>query len=226
MRYAPAALRSPRSTSSALSWAILTVVLLTGPSAALAQGWDPEMEGGEVVVIQDRPVELRHEFAVGAAVLPLDAWYTGYALQGSYTYHPSRLVAWEVASGFLADDFDSGLQDELLDDFRLRPARFEKVRAGLFSHLVLKPLYGKRAFMNEGSVTAETQLLLGAGIVEYSQSTRAAGDIGLSFRLHLLDWFSTRLTVRNMMPVDITGGVDNVLIIDLSGAFNFSGTSS
>ena len=194
--------------------------LLSVPAVAQAQGWDPEIEGGEVVVIQDRPVELRHEFSVGAAVLPLDA------LQGSYTYHPSRLVAWEVASGFLADDYDTGLRDEMLERFEVQPARFEKVRAGLFSHLVLKPLYGKRAFMNSAVATAETQFMVGAGVVEYSQSTRAAADFGISFRLHLLDWFSTRLTARNMMPVDVSGGVDNVLIIDLSGAFNFSGSTS
>ncbi len=216
-----------RSYPAAISRALLPLILVAAlPRVAAAQGWDPEIEGGEVVVIQDRPAELRHEFSFGAAALPLDAWYTGYALQGSYTYHPSRVVAWEVASGFLADDYDTGLRADMLKRFEVQPARFEKVRAGLFSHLIVKPLYGKRAFMNQAMATAETQVLIGAGVVRYSQSVRAAADIGVGFRLHLTDWFSTRLTVRNLMPVDVTGGLDNVLIIDLSGAFNFAGSPS
>jgi len=190
-------------------------------SHAAAQGWDPELEGGEVVVVQPRPVELRHEFTFGVGSLPLDAFYSAWTVNGSYTYHPSETVAWEVASAFLADDSDTGLQDELLDRFEVQPTHFEKVTAGVFSHLVLKPFYGKRALLNGPVLPAETSFLLGAGALKYTLSLRAAADVGILFRLHLADWFSLRFSIRDVVAVDQLHGAENVLLLDLGASFNF-----
>lgn len=219
--YLRSALRAPAVVAVVL---LVTSVLAMGQAApASAQGWDPEVEGGEVVVVEPRPVELRHEIAFGAALLPLDAWYTAYGVTGGYTYHSSRLLAWDVVSAFLADRADTGLRAELLDRFQVQPVRFEEIRAGLFSHLVFKPLYGKRTLLNGPVATTETQVVAGAGVVKYSQSVRAAVDAGVGFRIHLSDWFSTRLSLRWLAPVRVTGGLDNVLLIDLAGALNFAG---
>ena len=200
----------------------LAVLLATSPAAG-ASGWDPEVEGGEVVVVQERPVELRHEFTFGAGLLPLDAFYSAWAVSGSYTYHPSETFAWEVASAFLATEIDAGLQDDLLERFEVQPTRFEKVSAGVFTHLVFKPFYGKRTFFNGPVWPAETSFVIGAGAVKYTPSLRAAADIGIVFRLHLADWFSLRFSIRDLVPVDVRGGVDNVLLLDLGAAFNFGG---
>ena len=201
----------------------LLVALLLPAGLAHAQGWDPGAEGGEVFVVQERPVRLHHEFSFGAGMLPLDAFYTGYSIGASYTYHPSDVIAWEVARAFLVNDIESGLQEELLERFEVQPTRFEKVVAGVFSNLVLKPFYGKRAFSNTSVWPAETSFLLGAGAVRYSQSLRAALDFGVTFRLHLADRFSVRFTVLDMLPVDINGELDNVLLLSVAGAFNFGG---
>ena len=209
---------SARSTLFPIATAALAVASWR---PAAAQGWDPEIDGGEVFVIQERPVSLEHEFSFGLGVLPLDAFYTGYTLSASYTYHPSEVVAWEVASAFLSEDVDSGLQDELLERYEVQPTRFEKVQAGAFTHLVFKPLYGKRSLLDGPIWPAETSFLLGVGAVRYSQSVRAALDVGVVFRLHLDDWFSVRLEIRDLLPVDVGGGVDNVIHVDLAAAFNF-----
>jgi len=202
---------------------LLSLAVLLAASPAAARGWDPEVEGGEVVVVQDRPVELRHEFTFGAGILPLDAFYSAWAVTGSYTYHPSETLAWEVASAFLATEIDSGLQDELLERFTVQPTRFEKISSGVFTHLVIKPFYGKRTLFNGPVWPAETSFVIGAGAVKYTPSLRAAADIGIVFRIHLAEWFSVRFSVRDLVPVDVRGGVDNVLLLDLGAAFNFGG---
>ena len=148
--------------------------------------------------------------------------------------HPQSAAAWQylsapdrrcrrqqfIADAFLATDVDSGLRDELLDRFGVQPTRFEKVRGGLFSHLVAKPLYGKRTLMNRSVFPSETGFFLGGGAVRYSQSLRGAADAGIILRWHLEDWLSLRLTIRDVVTVGVGGGVDNVLHIDGGVAFN------
>lgn len=199
----------------------LLLALLAAAPAARAQGWDPEVEGGEVVAVGVRPIELRHEFTFGVGSLPLDAFYSAWALTGSYTYHPSETLGWEVASGFLADDSDTGLANELLDRFEVQPVHFERITAGLFSHLVFKPLYGKRTLLGGPVLPAETSFFVGAGALKYTLSLRAAADIGILLRLHLADWFSVRFSVRDLIAADALHGVENVLLLDVGAAFNF-----
>jgi outer membrane beta-barrel protein len=187
---------------------------------ASGQGWDPEIEGGEVMVVQQKPVRLRHEFAFGGGVLPKDAFYTGYTVNAAYTFHLTDLLGWQVASGFLSETVDSGLDDELLEDYQVQPTRFETVDAGLLTHLVVKPFYGKRSFLNGPVLPSETSFLLGVGTVRYSQSLRAAAEIGVVLRIHISSWFSVRLDVRDLLPVDPAGGLENIIHVTLAGAFN------
>lgn len=199
----------------------LTLVVVLLPLPAAAQGWDPLREGGELRVIEQRPAELRHEFSFGGGVIPLDAFYTGWCGTASYTFHPSRLLAWEAISGFLAHDVDSGLEEELLERYDAVPTRYERIRWSVLSQLVVKPLYGKWAWFNGPLFPVETFLSLGGGLTRYSLSYRTTVSAGIGLRLHFSQGFSVRLDVKDLLVADPGQGLDQVLLIGLAGSFNF-----
>ena len=181
-----------------------------------------EVSKPRIFSIQKRPYTLGHEFQLGLGVLPLDAFYIGAVLGGSYTYHFTDFWAWELVSLNFSQNFDTSLEDDLLEDFGAVPTQGGGERITLFgsSNLVIKPLFGKLAVFNSDVIYSETFLVFGGGPVRLGDQFRFSLDAGLGLRFWSTELFSVRVDVRDYL-VFAPGSVDNSLFIMFSGSFNF-----
>ena len=175
-----------------------------------------------VFSIQKRPYRLGHEFQLGVGTLPLDAFYVGAVVTASYTYHFSDFWAWEIAGGGYSLNFDTGLADDLLQQFGAVPVRGggARIRVGSSTSAVIKPLFGKLTLFNRDVVHAETFFVAGIGPMLKGEFWRFAGNIGIGFRFWSTRALSVRFDVRDYLV--FSGYVpQNSLMLQLSAAFNY-----
>ncbi len=209
-------------------------------SAALSFG----IERPRIFSIQERPYRLDHEFELGVDILPLDAFYIGAAIGGSYTYHFSDFWAWEIASLNYSFNFDTPLEAELDERFGVKPVRGggERIRIYGTTSLVVKPLFGKLSLFNSSIIYSETFFTFGVGPFVHASNNGENTFVdptlsaGVGIRLWTSDAFSMRLEVRDYIIFkNVFGGNDlirqekgvvNTLVFNLSVALTTGGSAS
>lgn len=230
---------------SSLTTLSLACLVLAGLAPRTAQAQLIfDVDRPRVFSIQERPYRLGHEFQLGLGIAPLDAFYVGGVISGSYTFHFSDFWAWEIASVNYSLNIDTTLEGNLEQDFGVRPVRGGGERINVFgsTSLVAKPLFGKLAIWNSTVVYAETFFSLGLGPF---LSATANGEnsfvdlattVGFGVRFWLADAVSLRFEIRDYIvfkgvfsPPDLQrqeSGVSNVLLFSLSAALTFSNVSA
>jgi outer membrane beta-barrel protein len=199
-------------STAALLFACL--VLLSAPAAAQTKGQE-----GQLYSIEKRDLLGNHELSVSVGVLPMDAFYKGITLQGSYSYHFNRMLGWEVIGGLYSFNIDTGLKDELNDRFQLQPTELGQLQWLLNSNFLFKPLYGKVAVANDLLFTGEMFFVLGYALGGFTSAYPSGVDAGIGFRMFLSRYFSMRLDIRDY--VFFSGEVSNNLYIALGVSLTF-----
>jgi outer membrane beta-barrel protein len=189
--------------------------------------YDDESGGGSAVVIQNRKFKMAHEFTLEGGTLPLDAFVKGVTATGRYTLHFDDFNAWEIAAGTYSLNIDTGLKQQLIDNFGVQPEALPAVQVVIDSNYVMKPFYGKLALFNRTLLYSELFLLGGATVTYWSDgSFRPGPDIGAGIRFFVAEWFSIRADIRhalifNGIPfVDEQGTIDGILYLGLGASFN------
>ena len=201
---------------------LLALVLL--PSLALAQAEELE-NPGTVTAIQDREYRMNHELAVGVGMLPLDAFYKGYTAQVSYTFHFTDSFAWQVGRGAYSFNVDTGLKQQLLNQFSVLPTAFSEVQWMVGSDLIWSPIYGKLAVSNHSVLHFEAFLILGGSVVDLtnlpsgSLPFKPGVNLGLGVRVFNSKHISFRLDVTDNIVFSTT--ILNVPTLQLAAALNF-----
>jgi outer membrane beta-barrel protein len=208
-----------------LRLAVLVALALTA-TPGRAQ-YDDESGGGSAVVIQNRKFKMAHEFTLQGGTLPLDAFVKGVTATGRYTLHFDDFHAWEIAAGSYSFHIDTGLKQQLIENFAVQPQSLPAVQLVLDSNYVLKPFYGKLALFNRTLLYAELFLLAGATVTYWTDGTwRPGPDVGAGIRFFVSEWFSLRADLRHALIfdgipfVDEQGRVDGLLSLGLGASFN------
>jgi outer membrane beta-barrel protein len=176
----------------------LVLVLLLSPLAAVAA--DDESPA-RVSVVQRRQYTLRHELSLSGGFLPLDAFYKGVTVNVGYTYHFNDHFAWRVARGTYDKSFDTGLKQQIQNQFGLDTSEFPVVQWMVGSDLVWNAFYGKTAFMNAFVLHLALFLLLGGDVVRTQSDFLPAVNFGGGIRFFATEWLSLKLEASNHFVV-------------------------
>lgn len=190
--------------------------------ATTARAQDFE-EGGQLYAVQNRKYVASHEFALSVGVVPNDAFYKGFTGTAAYTFHFNDFWAWEIASFTYSLNIKTGLRDELEKNFGVRPTKFPELQLFAGSNLVLKPLYGKMAWLNDSLLYGELYLTVGPAVSNWENAGVFVGlDVGIGLRLYLSRAFSVKLEVRDYEYILASTFQDtqNVLFLQVGIALN------
>jgi outer membrane beta-barrel protein len=213
--------RLSHSLRAALACALLCALLCAAAGSARAADVTSE-RGGELYSIEKRDLMGRHELAVLVGALPLDAFAKGLTLQGSYTYHFSHLIAWDLVSGTYSFNFETGLEEELRERFDVQPEKEPRLLAFAHSNFVLKPMYGKIALLNDKVATGELFFVVGPCLGFYEGGAVPFGfDYGAGLRLFVGQYFSVRFDIRNYMLLPDFTSLENHLYLSLGLSLTF-----
>jgi len=198
--------------------AVMAAVLLSGSAMARA---DVSEQGGELYSIEKRNVLGNHELMFSLGTLPMDAFGKGLTLQGSYSYHFSQLIGWEIISGMWAFNFGTGLKQELKDRFDVQPTEVGELKWILSSNFIFKPLYGKYALTNDKLFSGEIFFVLGYCLGGFTAAIPSGVDVGVGLRMFLGRYFSVRLDIRDYMFLPEFKSMDNNLYLGLGLGLTF-----
>lgn len=201
--------------------ALISLLLLAAAAPAWAQQGSVTGQGGELYSIEKRDLMGHHELMLSVGVLPMDAVATGLTLQGSYSYHFSHLIAWEIIGGTWSFNFDTGVEQRLKDEFLAQLIKEGELRWILHSNFVLKPLYGKFALTNDKLLSAEMYFVLGYAQGGYTAALPPGFDVGAGIRMFLGKYFSLRLDIRDYLFFLGTKEVKNNLFLSLGLSLTF-----
>lgn len=207
-------------------WVLIFCLL---PALALAD--DPEdilANPGTVQAVQNRLFRMDHELTLGIGVLPLDAFYKGLTVQLGYTYHFSDSFAWRVGRGLYSYDVNTGLENQLERDFKVKPTTQKRVSWMVGSDLMWTPVYAKASWLNSSVAHFEIFGLLGASVIKFDtqgggsllDQFKPAVHLGLGIRLFASNTVSYRLDVADDVVIS-KDGIDQVGEVQLSLALNF-----
>ncbi len=208
--------------SAVLHLALLTALLLCAiaPARAAADELD---EGGALYAVQNRKHVVSHEFTLGVGTVPLDAYYKSLTGTFAYTFHFTDLIAWEIVQATYALNLDTDLREELETNWGVQPTEFPELAYFFDSNFVIKPLYGKFAFLNDGLVYGETFFVIGPAFANYENAGWYVGpNAGMGFRFYLGDSFAVRLDIRDYFfasPSDLSD-TSNELFLQASLGLN------
>ena len=144
--------------------ALLGFLCLSSPRASDAEE-EPKADSAESFfdesveqpVVQNRLFRTEHEFNVGLAILPADAFYKGIAVAGGYAWHIDDLWAAEARFHY-AQTFSSSLRDDLEGNFNIPSTRFAELKWFAEAGALCKPIYSKLSLFNDTLVYGEFYL--------------------------------------------------------------------
>jgi outer membrane beta-barrel protein len=196
----------------------VAVALLWAPSPGRA---DVTGQAGELYSIEKREVMGSHELMVSFGTLPTDAFGKGMTLQGSYAYHFSQLIGWEIIGGTWSFNFGTGLKEELKDRFDVQPTEVGELKWILHSNFLFKPLFGKFSLANDKLFNGEMFFVLGYALGGYTAALPSGLDVGVALRMFLGKYFSLRLDIRDYMFLPDFASMENNFYISLGLSLTF-----
>jgi hypothetical protein len=111
----------------------------------------------------------------------------------------SNSWAWEIIHGaYVYKQLDTGLKQELLENFNVQPTDISALDFILSSNLVLKPFYGKLSVFNRRVIHIDVSVPFGIALARYTnpQAYLPGPDAGLIFRVFVSPHISFCLDVR------------------------------
>jgi outer membrane beta-barrel protein len=213
-----------------LSLAPLTLTLLGASSAWADDALDEEQVA--TYAVQSRLFRLGGELNAAAGILPMNAFYKGLTVGGSFTYHFSNAWAWEIINGsYVYKQLETGLMNELRENYRVQPTDIAAIDLMLSSSFVFKPFYGKLAYLNRRLIHIELSVPLGLTLARYTnpQTYLPGPNAGLILRVYLSPHTSVRIDVRDHLILKNGWGsptkwdTRNELHVSLGFAFAWGG---
>ena len=172
----------------------------------------------EVEAIQRRlfTKDSRHEFTLFVGMIPNDEFYTYLTVGARYDYFFTEDIAVELWGAYdhafnsdLKDFLESTFRETLLVDIPQSLLWMAGVNA------LWSPIHGKFAIFTTKLAHFDVHLSVGAGAVgttvrkleQEELAVDIAGNVGLGFRVYLLDFMSLRVDYRQYFYAAETGGI-------------------
>lgn len=206
--------RAVKRQLSLLTLALIALMPQTGNA-------DVSEQGGELYSIEKRDIMGSHELNLSLGTLPMNAFDKGMTLAGSYSYHFSQLIGWEIVGGMWSFNFATGLDEEIKTEFDVQRTEEPELKWIINSNFIFKPLYGKLALINDKLFTGEMFFVLGYALAGYTAAIPSGFDVGVALRMFLGRYFSVRLDIRDYMFLPDFKEVKNNLYISFGLSLTF-----
>jgi outer membrane beta-barrel protein len=122
--------------------------------------------------------------------------------EGSVSYHFSNMWAWEIAQGgYVIANLDTGLKDQLLNNFGVQPTQLSRDVFLVSSNLLFTPFYGKLAGLNRGISHVDLSFPIGPALARYEDpdAWQYGADVGILLRWYLGPQISLRFDARDYL---------------------------
>lgn len=184
---------------------------LLAPMSAFSAQFDPKtpkpLDGVLVEAVEDYINPKTSSFFIGVGIYPFDAYYNDISVNAGYNYRINQTWSWDIINASYFIPFDRDLESQLADKFGVAPTSIEKLQYIVASNVVFTHTYGKFLFLEDYIRYFRASVFLGAGLVNTTQQSEAAGNFGARFELFHGDSFAWVIDVRDALTIKDEGYV-------------------
>jgi outer membrane beta-barrel protein len=171
--------------------------LAAAPSDLEAKYGPRPVDGIYVEAVQNYIAPKRNEIGLDFGVWPLQPYYNGFSIAGSYIYHFNKDSAWEVANVSYLYTVDTDLTRELAADNQRTPQVIERVNYIASSNYVWNIAYGKFAFFENNIRYFRSGLLLGPALIVTNQKSYVGPCFGWTIESFVSEKTSWKFQIRD-----------------------------
>ncbi|MBX2986984.1 MAG: hypothetical protein KF802_03715 [Bdellovibrionaceae bacterium] len=176
---------------------ILMACLLV-PGLVHAAAPDQVFDAPQVVAVEPRAYNPHYDVTGMLSILPLDAFYKGFAAGVSYTQSYTSSWSWEIINANYSSKSDTSLKNDLMENWKVRPQ-------GLLEHItwyastsaIYTPIYSKNLLFNSSLLYGSFSFVGSGGMVNFSGGeTVPMIGTGLILRAFHSERMSSKLDMR------------------------------
>jgi outer membrane beta-barrel protein len=182
----------------------LALVVAAGLTFAYSRAAWAQDDSDEVATyaVQKRLFREGLELNAALSFMPLNAFFKSFAAGGTVTYHFTTTWGWEIAqAAYVFVQTDTGLQQQLLQNFDVKPSQLTSPQFLGSTNIVFTPFYGKLAGLNHSVSHIELYFPFGPAIGRYQDPGEwlYGLDLGLGIRWFLAEHVALRVEARDFL---------------------------
>jgi outer membrane beta-barrel protein len=193
---------------------------LLNTEAAYAERSKPgSLDGVTVFSVENHLNRGKNQVNLGYSIFPLDPYYTGFDINGAYSYFFTDNLGWEVLRYHYIFTAEKDLRRQLADESALNPKAIDRLKNVISSSLLYTIAYGKQIFLDEYYFYHRIIAILGAGRMDTIDHSNYTIVTGLRADFAIDERFSW--TFEGRYHVSFGDEQDNQLAFMMGGAYNF-----
>ena len=202
-----------------LASAVLTYLPMH-PAAALPAG-NPglqPLDGISIEAVETYRNPKTQQVDVGLALLPLDPYYNGFAIDLGYRRYFGKTFSWQIANLDYIYSVNKDLTSQLAEKYGVQPKRIERLQLLVSSNVEYVVAYGKFVFRKSYIRYFRSALAAGPAFAISTERSTVGLNLGFRFETFVNEDFSWTLQLRDVYA---PSNIDNNLIITLGTTYAF-----
>jgi outer membrane beta-barrel protein len=181
----------------------------------------------KIVAVEPRLYNPRYDITAQFSILPIDAFYKGYALGVSYTQSLRSDWSWEIANLSFNSKSDTGLVQKL-QSFNVAPKGFlDPISWYLTSSAIYTPIYSKNLLFNESIMHGNFSFLISGGLVSFSsKDTSPMLGGGAIYRVFHSNKYSSKFDLRLYTHLAQEKSSDLIMLVTYGLSFELGDNSA
>lgn len=177
----------------------------------------------KIVAVEPRTYNPKYDLTAQLSVLPLDAFYKGFAMGVNYTHSMSSAWSWEVVNFNVNSKSDTGLRQDLIDNFAAAPKGYlDHIAWYATTSAVYTPIYSKNLLFNDQILYGSFSFVASGGFVTFaSGDTAPLFGGGVILRVFHSPKYSSKFDGRLYAHTSSGKSSDLVMMITYGLSFEF-----
>ena len=176
------------------------------------------LDGVNIEAVETYQNPKKQQIDFGLAVLPLDPYYNGFAIDLGYNYYFGKTYSWQILDVNYIYSVNKGLTSQLAQTYGVNPKSIERLTFIVSSNIQYVHAYGKFVFMKEVIRYFRSSVVFGPAYVTSNKRGTVGFNLGWRFETFVNDDFSWILQIRDVYA---PSNIDNNLIISLGSSYGF-----
>jgi hypothetical protein len=176
------------------------------------------LDGVLMNAIETYPNARNSSLGIGVGVYPFNPYYTGFMINGNFSYRLSRTVNWEIFNVSYALSYHTALTTELAQNYNVNPKSINYLTFIVNTDIVFDIATGKFVALKEYLRYFTFSALLGGGFADSDFQKDFGPVFGFRTEVYASANFSWRLDVRDTMTIN---NYANLVVFSLNMGLNF-----
>lgn len=166
-----------------------------------------DLDGVFINALDQYPSLKKNEFSIGVDFLPVDPYWYGLGISGSYTRYLDKKWGWEVLNVNAIFQIEKSLLNGIAERLKLEPQEIVETTSYIISSNLKYVLsYGKNIFLDKYIRRNRTELIAGLGTIGTNQKNYLSVNLGFQIDFAINEKYSWKVEFIDYIAIGRSRG--------------------